>query len=106
MSHDPDFDIQLDPLNVAFFESDVSDVSSIAESIDYRLNEPDPAKLAMIESARALLADAEQKLTRYQAKITCGVGKKDGVGSRQRKLVRLTREVQKAEIWLNTLINS
>lgn len=106
MAHDPDFDLQLDPLNTAFIGEDLSDMSSIAESIDYQLNDSYSAKLGMIQSAQALLADAEQKLTRYQVKIAFGTVKKDSASDKQKKLTGLKREVQKAELWLNTLINS
>lgn len=106
MAHDPDFDLKLDPLNTAFIGEDLSDVSSDAGSIDYQLNESYSAKLAMIHSARVLLADAEQKLTMYQVKVANGTAKKDSASAKQKKLTGLKREVQKAEIWLNTLINS
>ena len=103
MAHNPAFDFQLDPLNTAFLGEDLSDVSSIAESINYELND---AESAMIRSARALLADAEQRLARYQVKVASGNVKKDSASDKKKKLTRLRREVKEAEVWLNTLINS
>ena len=106
MAHDSAFSLQPDPLNTAFIGEDLSDVSSLPESIDYQLTDPEPAKLEMIQSAQALLADAEQKLMRYHVKLASGNVKKDSASDRQKKLTRLKREVQKAELLLNTLINS
>jgi hypothetical protein len=106
MAHNPAFDFQLDPLNTAFLGEDLSDVSSIAESINYELNDAESAKLAMIRSARALLADAEQRLARYQVKVASGNVKKNSASDKKKKLTRLRREVKEAEVWLNTLINS
>jgi hypothetical protein len=103
MAHNPAFDFQLDPLNTAFLGEDLSDVSSIAESINYELND---AESAMIRSARALLADAEQRLARYQVKVASGNVKKESAFDKKKKLTRLRREVKEAEVWLNTLINS
>lgn len=103
MAHNPAFDFQLDPLNTAFLGEDLSDVSSIAESINYELND---AESAMIRSAQALLADAEQRLARYQVKVASGNVKKDSASDKKKKLTRLRREVKEAEVWLNTLINS
>jgi len=102
MAHDPDFDLTLDPLNTAFLGEDLSDVSSLPESINYQLNDTDPA----IESAKALLANAKQKLMRYTLTLENGIGKKDSVSNKQKKLARLTHEVQKAELCLDALINS
>jgi hypothetical protein len=98
MAHDPDFDLQLDPLNTAFDGS--SDVSSLPESIHYQA-EFDPGKLAMIQSAQALLADAKRRLERFQKNtphVSSAVKKK--------QLMRLEDAVIQAEVWLNTLINS
>jgi len=103
MAHNPAFDFQLDPLNTAFLGEDLSDVSSIAESINYELND---AESAMIRSAQALLADAEQRLARYQVKVASGNVKKDSASDKKKKLTRLRREVKEAEVRLNTLINS
>jgi hypothetical protein len=106
MAHDPAFGLQPDLLNTAFDLGSV--VSSLPESIDYQAEmeadapqAPDPAKLAMIQSARALLADAEQKLMRFQ-------NKKLHLSSadKKKKLEQLQDAVIQAEVWLNTLINS
>jgi len=102
MAHNPAFDFQLDPLNTAFLGEDLSDVSSIAESINYELND---AESAMIRSARALLANAEQRLARYQVKVASGNVKKDSASDKKKKLARLRRKVEEAEVWLDTLIN-
>ena len=106
MAHDPAFDLESDPLNTAFDRG--SDVSSLPESIDYQAEmeadapqAPDPAKLAMIQSARALLAEAEEGLIlskNNQPHVSTAAKKK--------KLEQLQDAVIQAEVWLNTLINS
>jgi len=106
MAHDPAFGLQPDLLNTAFDLG--SDVSSLPESIDYQAEmeadapqAPDPAKLAMIQSAQALLADAEERLRLFNnnpSHVSTAVKKK--------KLEQLQDAVVRAEVWLNTLINS
>ena len=105
MAHNPAFDLQLNPLDTAFDGG--SDVSSLPDSIDYQaeFEEPpalsDPAKLAMIQSAQALLADAERRLMRFQ-------NKKSHVSTADRllKLKELEDGVLEAQRWLNMLIKS
>ena len=103
MAHDPDFDLPLNPLDTAFDGG--SDVSSLPESIHYQddfVNEPPtPAKLAMIQSAQALLADAERRLMQFQNKKVYA-----STADRLIKLKELEDGVLEAEVWLNTLINS
>ena len=105
MEHNSAFDLQLDPLDTAFDGG--SEVSSLPDSIDYQpeFEEPpalsDPAKWAMIESAQALLAEAEQKLARFRKKKVYA-----STAARLIKLEELQVEVVKAQRWLITLVNS
>jgi hypothetical protein len=105
MEHDPDFNFPSNPLDTAFDAG--SEISSLPDSIDYQaeFEEPralsDPAKLAMIQSAQALLADAEQKLVRFQKKKVYA-----SAAARLLKLEELHAAVIDAQHWLSTLINS
>jgi hypothetical protein len=103
MEHDPNFDFPSDLLNTAFDGG--SDVSSLPDSIPYQdefVNEPPtPAKLAMIQSAQALLADAERRLMRFQNKKVYA-----STAERLIKLKELEDGVLEAQRWLNTLVNS
>ena len=105
MEHDPDFNFPLNPLDTAFDAG--SEISSLPDSIEYQaeFEEPralsDPAKLAMIQSAQALLADAEQKLARFRKKKVY-----TSTAERLLKLEELQVAVVDAQRWLSTLINS
>ena len=94
-----------DRLNTAFDAG--SEISSLPDSIEYQaeFEEPralsDPAKLAMIQSAQAMLADAEQKLARFRKKKVYA-----STAERLLKLEELQVAVVDAQRWLSTLINS
>lgn len=98
MAHDSAFDLQPDPLNTAFDGG--SDVSSLPDSIDYQV-EFDPGKLAMIQSAKALLADAEERLAWFQKNPP-----HVSTATKKKQLMKLEDAVIRAEVWLDTLINS
>ena len=105
MEHDPDFNVPSNLLDTAFDAG--SEISSLPDSIDYQAEfaEPralsDPAKLAMIQSAQAMLADAEQKLARFRKKKVYA-----STAERLLKLEELQVAVVDAQRWLSTLINS